>query len=156
MEFHCYDCTNDLLAPWIKCSFPENQIPKELVFFFFFFFNILCTKQAVHLIYGIKMKVISLIYFDVPQDRQEFFSPLVNVLATASGKNAVSWEESGATNDNKITCHSTKSNHLVNWPYSLFQSGRISSAELFIRKRVLAPPTKLVLQGYLRGSYRYL
>lgn len=88
VEFHCYDCANDLLAPWIKCSFPENQIPKELVYFFFF--SILCTKQAVHLIYRIKMKTISLIYFDVPQDRQEFFSPLVKCY-TASGKNAVTW-----------------------------------------------------------------
>lgn len=91
VEFHCYDCANDLLAPWIKCSFPEKPNPQGATGVFLFFFYILCTKQAVHLIYGIKMKTISLIYFDVPQDRQEFFSPLVKCY-TASGKNAVSWE----------------------------------------------------------------
>lgn len=35
VEFHCSDCAaNDPLVPWIKISFPENQIPKELLYFF--------------------------------------------------------------------------------------------------------------------------
>lgn len=34
-EYHCSDCAaNDPLVPWVEISFPENQIPKELLYFF--------------------------------------------------------------------------------------------------------------------------
>ena len=71
----------------------------------FFFFSILCTKQAVHLIYRIKMKTISLIYFDVLQDRQEFFSPLVKTIWIIFLSSRVHVPSSAIVESKSLPCH---------------------------------------------------
>lgn len=149
MEFHCYDCANDLLAPWIKHSFPENQIPKELVYFFFF---VLCTKQAEHLIYRIKMKTIFLSFtLMFPKVGKHFFLLLSSAIQLLERMLQLG-ERSGVAKDNKITCHSTKSKlafqFISKWPDVLSWA--------LCQEKVLAPPLRLYYKDTCRGSYRYL